>query len=213
MRSSLYLVLVLLTAGLRTALAQTLPSPKEHFGFNIGDDYQLATYTQTEAYVKKLAAGSDRTKLVDIGLTEEGRHQFMLIVSSPENLKKLDRYKEISTKMARAEGLSEEQARALANEGKAVVWIDGGLHATEVVGTHQLIETIWQLVSRKDPETMRILDNCIILLTHANPDGQELVTNWYMRDAKPEKRSLENLPGCMRNTQATTTTGISSCST
>ncbi|MBN8821008.1 MULTISPECIES: M14 metallopeptidase family protein [unclassified Spirosoma] len=194
MRSSLYLVLVLLTAGLRTALAQTLPSPKEHFGFNIGDDYQLATYTQTEAYVKKLAAGSDRTKLVDIGLTEEGRHQFMLIVSSPENLKKLDRYKEISTKMARAEGLSEEQARALANEGKAVVWIDGGLHATEVVGTHQLIETIWQLVSRKDPETMRILDNCIILLTHANPDGQELVTNWYMRDAKPEKRSLENLP-------------------
>ncbi|WP_080057689.1 M14 family metallopeptidase [Spirosoma aerolatum] len=194
MRSSLYLVLVLLTAGLRTALAQTLPSPKEHFGFNIGDDYQLATYTQTEAYVKKLAAGSDRTKLVDIGMTEEGRHQFMLIVSSPENLKKLDRYKEISTKMARAEGLSEEQARALSNEGKAVVWIDGGLHATEVVGTHQLIETIWQLVSRKDPETMRILDNCVILLTHANPDGQELVTNWYMRDPKPEKRSLENLP-------------------
>ncbi|WP_461091071.1 M14 family metallopeptidase [Spirosoma gilvum] len=194
MRSSLYLVLVLLTAGLRTAMAQTLPSPKEHFGFNIGDDYQLATYTQTEAYVKKLAAGSDRTKLVDIGLTEEGRHQFMLIVSSPENLKKLDRYKEISTKMARAEGISEEQAHALANEGKAVVWIDGGLHATEVVGTHQLIETIWQLVSRKDPETMRILDNCIILLTHANPDGQEIVTNWYMRDPKPEKRSLENLP-------------------
>ncbi|GAB4032226.1 M14 family metallopeptidase [Spirosoma gilvum] len=175
-------------------MAQTLPSPKEHFGFNIGDDYQLATYTQTEAYVKKLAAGSDRTKLVDIGLTEEGRHQFMLIVSSPENLKKLDRYKEISTKMARAEGISEEQAHALANEGKAVVWIDGGLHATEVVGTHQLIETIWQLVSRKDPETMRILDNCIILLTHANPDGQEIVTNWYMRDPKPEKRSLENLP-------------------
>ncbi|WP_020598919.1 M14 family metallopeptidase [Spirosoma panaciterrae] len=194
MRSSFYLVLVLLTAGLRTALAQALPSPKEHFGFNIGDDYQLATYTQTEAYVKKLAAGSDRTKLVDIGLTEEGRHQFMLIVSSPENLKKLDRYKEISTKMARAEGISDEQARALANEGKAVVWIDGGLHATEVVGTHQLIETIWQLVSRKDPETLRILDNCIILLTHANPDGQELVTNWYMRDPKPEKRSLENLP-------------------
>ena len=182
-----------LLLSLTLVQAQTIPSPKEHFGFAIGDDYQLATYTQTEAYVKKLAT-SDRTKLVDIGLTEEGRHQFMLIVSSPENIKKLDRYKEISQKLARAEGLSDEQARALAAEGKAIVWIDGGLHATETVGTHQLIETAWQLVSRNDPETRRILDQTVVLLTHANPDGQELVSNWYMREPKPEKRSLENLP-------------------
>ena len=193
MRYSPYSLLAVLLIGLSTAMAQ-IPSPKEHFGINIGDDYQLVTYTQTEAYFKKVAAASDRVKLVDIGLTEEGRHQYMLIVSSPENLKKLDRYKEISTKLARAEGLTDEQARALAEEGKAVVWIDGGLHATETVGTMQLIETIWQLVSRKDPETMRILDQDIILLTHANPDGQEIVTNWYMREPKPEKRSLDNLP-------------------
>ncbi|GAB3274945.1 M14 family metallopeptidase [Larkinella harenae] len=177
----------------QSGATSAIPSPKEHFGFNIGDDYQLATYTQTEAYFKKLAA-SDRTKLVDIGLTEEGRHQYMIIVSSPENLKKLDRYKEISTKMARAEGITDEQAQAMAAEGKAVVWIDGGLHATETVGTMQLIETAWQLVSRKDAETLRILDNVIILLTHANPDGQELVSNWYMREPKPEKRVLENVP-------------------
>lgn len=194
MRYSTYSLLVMVLVSVSSALAQTLPSPREHFGFNIGDDYQLATYTQTEAYVKKIAAASDRTKLMDIGLTEEGRHQFMLIVSSPENLKKLARYQEISQKLARAEGLTDDQARTLANEGKAVVWIDGGLHATETVGTHQLIETIWQLVSRKDPETMRILDNTVILLTHANPDGQELVSNWYMREPKPEKRSLDNLP-------------------
>ena len=194
MRKPLYLLALLLLLGLRTAVAQTIPTPKEHFGFAIGDDYQLATYTQTEAYFKKIAAASDRVKLVDIGLTEEGRHQYMLIVSSPENLKKLDRYKEISTKLARAENLTDEQARALADEGKAVVWIDGGLHATEVVGAHQLIETIYQVVSRTDPETMRILDNDIIMFVHANPDGQELVSNWYMREKKPEKRSADNLP-------------------
>ncbi|HEY0175870.1 MAG TPA: M14 family zinc carboxypeptidase, partial [Pedobacter sp.] len=129
--------------------AQVIPSPKEHFGFNIGDDYKLATYTQTEAYFKKLAA-SDRTKLVDIGMTEEGRHQWMLIVSSPENLKKLEHYKEISQKLAHADGLSDAEAKGLAAEGKSVIWIDGGLHATEVVGTHQLIETMWQLISRND---------------------------------------------------------------
>ncbi|SFE91794.1 M14 family metallopeptidase [Spirosoma endophyticum] len=172
---------------------QSIPSPKEHFGFNIGDDYQLSNYTQTEAYFKKLAT-SDRTKLVDIGLTAEGRHQYMLIVTSPENQKKLARYKEISQKLARAENLTGEQAQTLANEGKAVVWIDGGLHSTETVGTMQLIETAWQLVSRKDPETLRILDNVIVLLTHANPDGHELVGNWYMREPVPEKRTQEYLP-------------------
>ncbi|WP_234734420.1 M14 family metallopeptidase [Tellurirhabdus bombi] len=192
-RNFLHLFISILLLSGASSRAQNLPSPKEHFGFNIGDDYQLATYTQTETYIKKLAT-SDRTKLVDIGLTEEGRHQYMLIISSPENIKKLDRYKEISQKLARAEDVTEEQARAMAAEGKAVVWIDGGLHATETVGTMQYIETAWQLVSRKDPETLRILDNVVILLTHANPDGQEIVSNWYMREQKPEKRSLENLP-------------------
>jgi hypothetical protein len=191
MKNKLWMVMALLSTS--NAMAQTIPSPKEHFGFNIGDDYQLATYTQTAAYFKKLSA-SDRTKLVDIGLTEEGRHQYMLIISSPENIKHLDRYQQISQQLARAEGITEQQAKALAAEGKAVVWIDGGLHATEVVGTHQLIETAWQLTSRKDPETMRILDNVVILMTHANPDGQELVTNWYMRNADTLKRSTEQLP-------------------
>src|SRR5476651_1931510 len=87
--------LLLGTAALK---AQTIPTPKEHFGFNIGDDYQLANYTQTEAYFRKLAA-SPRVKLVDMGLTEEGRHQLMLVVSSPENIKKLDFYKDISEKL------------------------------------------------------------------------------------------------------------------
>ena len=192
-----YLCCLVVTALLlsRTAYPQTVPSPKEHFGFAIGDDYQLATYTQTEAYFKKLAA-SDRTKLVDMGLTEEGRHQWMLVVSSPENIKNLDKYKQISQRLAHADSLTDEQARALAAEGKAVVWIDGGLHANEVVGAHQLIETMWNFVSRTDPETMRILDNVIILFVHANPDGQEMVTNWYMREPDPKKRAAQ--PGSPR---------------
>jgi hypothetical protein len=135
--------------------AAKITSPKEFFGFNIGDDYQLTTYTQFEAYWKKLSKESPRMKLVDIGKTEEGRTQWMAIVSSPENMKNLDHYKEISRKLALAEGLTEEQAHALAKEGKAVVWIDGGIHATEVLGAHQLIEMEYQMLSRNDEETMR----------------------------------------------------------
>ena len=174
--------------------AQNIPTPHDHFGFNIGDNYQLANYTQTEAYFKKLAAASDRMKLVVIGKTEEGRDQVMLIISSPANIKNLDRFASISRQLAHADSLTPDQAHAFAAEGKAVVWIDGGLHATEVVGAHQLIETAYQLVSRQDAETMHILDNVIVLMTHANPDGQELVSNWYMRNPIPERRSLDNVP-------------------
>jgi hypothetical protein len=176
------------------SFAQELPSPKQHFGFSIGDNYKLATYTQTEAYFKKIAAVSDRVQLVNMGVTEEGRTQYMMIVSSPGNIKNLARYKNLAEKLARAENLSDDQAQTMALEGKAVVWIDGGLHATETVGTHQLIETLWQLVSRNDPETMKILDEDIILLVHANPDGQELVSGWYMSNPDSLKRSFSQLP-------------------
>ena len=89
----LTLLFVIVCNCLQIATAQNIPSPKEHFGFNIGDNYQLATFTQTEAYFKKLAQASDRAKYTVIGKTEEGRDQFMMIVSSPENLKKLEEYK------------------------------------------------------------------------------------------------------------------------
>src|SRR5215469_2100161 len=171
-----------------------ITSPREQFGFNIGDDYRLVNYTQLEAYWKKLASESNRMKLVDIGLTAEGRHQWMAIISAPENLKNLARYKEISQKLAAAEGVSSDQARALANEGKAVVWIDGGLHATETAGSQQLLEMVYEMLSRNDPETMRLLRDDILLAVPANPDGQELVANWYMREKDETKRTMNGLP-------------------
>ncbi|WP_220399107.1 M14 metallopeptidase family protein [Granulicella sp. WH15] len=178
------------------SFAQTAPkitTPKEFFGFNMGDDYHMASYTQAEAYWKKLATESNRMKLVEIGKTEEGRPQYMAIVSSPENLKKLDYYKSISQKLAHAE-ISEEEAHKLAQEGKAIVWVDGGLHATETVGSQQLIEIVYQMLSRTDPETMRLLNDDIALYTFANPDGMELVANWYMREKDETKRSYDLLP-------------------
>src|SRR5262249_12411668 len=127
-----------LIANFAGALAQNkLTSPKDHFGFNIGDDYQLANYTQYEAYIKKLDQESDRLKVVEMGKSAEGRTMYLAIITSPENHQKLDRYKEIARRLALTEGLSDEQARALAAEGKAVVWVDGGLHATEVLGAQQ----------------------------------------------------------------------------
>ena len=189
----IYALVFLLSIGLQPIAAQVIPTPKEHFGFNIGDDYSLANYTQAEAYFKKLAGISDRVLLKEIGKTEENRNQYVMVISSPENLKKIERYKEISQKLARAENLTDAEAAKLAAEGKPVVWIDGGLHANETVATQQLIELYYQLLSRKDPETMRILDQVIILLSQVNPDGQELMSDWYMKDKDPAKRNM-NIP-------------------
>src|ERR1700716_919326 len=75
------------------AAPRKITTPKEAIGFNMGDDYMMANYTQATAYIQKLATESDRMKLVDLGPTAEGRRQYMVIVSSPENLAKLDRYK------------------------------------------------------------------------------------------------------------------------
>src|SRR5215510_13181885 len=188
-------LLLFLLLWLPTASAQTrITSPKEQFGFNIGDDYALVNYTQYVDYLKKLDRESERLTVEEIGKSSEGRPMYLAIITSPENQKKLARYKEISERLAHAEGLTDGQARALAEEGKAVVWIDGGLHATEVLGSQQLIENIYQLVTRNDPETLRFLNDVIILNCLVNPDGMELVSNWYMKESDPNRRTLSGVP-------------------
>jgi len=191
---SFILAVALLLALCASSEAQGITSPRQQFGFNIGDDYQLATYDQFVDYWHTLDRQSERMKVVEIGKTAEGRPQLMAIITSPENFKRLDRYKEISRRLATVDGLNDEQARALAKEGKAVVWFDGGLHANEVLGAHQLIETVYQLVSRNDAETLRFLNDLVILAVHANPDGMQLVSSWYMREKDPQRRSLDRLP-------------------
>src|SRR5690606_30245751 len=157
-------------------------------------DYVLPNYSKFHEYWIRLANESDRMELDTIGLTAEGRPQIMAIVSSPENLRNKERYRQIAERLARAEGVTAEQARQLAREGKGIVWIDGGLHATEVLGAQQLIETNWQLVSGQDDETKRFLDDLIIVMVHANPDGMELVSDWYMRNPDPRRRAYNNIP-------------------
>ena len=193
-RRAVVLAALLLALAGASARSSSPTPPADAFGASIGDDDFLASYTQLERYWKRLDAQSDRLELVDIGRTEEGRTQWMAVVSAPENLRRLERYREISRRLAMAEGLTDDEASGLAAEGKAVVWISGGLHATEVLGAQQLIETVYQLVGGSDPETQRILRDVIVLAVPANPDGHELVADWYMREPDPARRTLAGLP-------------------
>ena len=207
-RILLLLILLPLVAGAlpgaRASLAAQpasggeVTSPEEAFGFPVGADYELVSYAQLQEYWETLARESDRMVLDTIGYSEEGRPQLMAILTAPENHANLQRYKEIAGRMARARGTPEAEARELAREGKAVVWIDGGLHATEVVGAQQLVELVYRLNSYTDEETVRILDDVIVLAVAANPDGMDLVADWYYRSddtgGTPQDRSYRGLP-------------------
>jgi hypothetical protein len=170
------------------AAAGHVTTPREEWGHDIGDDYFVVNYQQVVKYWYKLEKETPRVHIVDIGKSSEGRPMMMAIVTAPENYAKIDRYREIAARLANAEGLTDAQARALAKEGKSVVWIDGGLHATETLGAQQLVEHVFQMASRNDEETQRFLRDVIQLCTFVNPDGMDLVSDWYM------KRGNMNVP-------------------
>jgi hypothetical protein len=166
------------------AAAANLPTPESVIGFRPGADYKLATYDQSADYFKKLAAATRHMKIVEAGKTTQGRPMYFALVSSPDNLARIDRYREIARRLAHPQGLSETEARRLAREGKAFVHIDGGLHSTEVAGWSHTPQLLYDLVNRaNEPDTKAILDNVVLMLWPTiNPDGQQMVAQWYMQN-------------------------------
>jgi hypothetical protein len=182
------LTAILLAFFVTSPLAQSrpvpVPTPDSVFGFAPGADYKLATYDQSIEYFKKLAASSRYIKLIDAGKTSQGRTMYFALISSPQNLAKLDRYREIWQRLAHPQGLTDAEAQKLAAEGKALVHIDGGLHATEVAGAQHTPLLAYNLLSRaSEPATKAILDDVFLMLWPTiNPDGQQMVAEWYMKN-------------------------------
>ena len=167
-----------------SAESPRLPSPEASFGFQPGADFKLATYDQSIDYFKKLDAASRYLTLVEAGRTTQGRPMYFALISSPDNLAHIDRYREIALRLAHPAGLTESEARRLAAEGKAFVHIDGGLHATEVAGPQHTPLLAYDLLARaSEPETKAILDRVVLMLWPTiNPDGQQMVAEWYMKN-------------------------------
>src|SRR5262245_9449711 len=105
------------TPAAQNSAPAKVTSPREQFGWELGDDYRLVNYTQYEAYLKKLDSESDRMIVADIGKTAEGRTEYTAIITSPENQRNLARYKEMNRRLALADGLTDDQARQLARDG------------------------------------------------------------------------------------------------
>jgi len=177
--------------GVATALASAapatlsaqqtgLPTPESFFGFKVGADLKLIDYDESIRYFQQLAQKSDRMKLVDVGKTSTGHAWTLAIISSPPNLARLDALTEIAQKLAHPTGLTDSAAAKLARDGKAFVDISGGLHASEIAGSQHTIQLAYDLLSRNDEQTRRILDSDVLFLWPSiNPDGQNIVVHWY----------------------------------
>ena len=183
----LYLSLAAQSANAQAAAPTVdpkVPTPASVLGHTPGDDFYLANYDESRAYFHKLAESSNRIKIYPAGKTTRGLDFEYAVISSPENLAQLDKFKGINSKLTMARGIDDAAAHELAREGKVIVHLDGGMHSTEVAGAQHSIALAYKLVAtQNDPEIDAILNNVIIVLWPTlNPDGQDEVVAWYRKN-------------------------------
>src|SRR5437762_10552212 len=169
---------------------KAIPAPADVLGFTPGDDRKLASWAKVVEYFQKLAAASDRVKFEEIGKSTMGAPFVYATISAPENLKRLNEYKEIQRQLADPRilgsptnpALTDRKARDLIARGKTVVAITCGIHSTEVGSYLSSMLIAHRLASSNEPEVQEILKNTIILLVPStNPDGVDIVNNWYQK--------------------------------
>ncbi|HVF51534.1 MAG TPA: M14 family zinc carboxypeptidase, partial [Pyrinomonadaceae bacterium] len=168
------------TAATTTA---NIPSPRSVLGFTPGDERTIADWQQILGYFARLDAASERVRVETVGETTLGRPIVVAIISAPENIRDLRKYKEIQRRLADprtvADGL---ESANLIDAGKTVVAISCSIHSTEVVASQMSMQLAYELASANDAETRAILSNTILLLIpSANPDGNDIVARWYRR--------------------------------
>lgn len=174
-----------LAAAPAFAAPAEVPTPVSVLGHDPGDDYYLANYEEAVGYFHKLAAAApDRMRMVTAGRSTHGKVMEYAVISSPRNLARFEEYKALSHRLGAVEGLTDAEAKALAETGRVIVHIDGGMHSSEVAD-HQLpIALAYRLLSAKgDPQVDAILDNVILVLWPTlNPDGQDMAVDWYRKN-------------------------------
>jgi len=169
--------------GFLSPIAQSqekITSPMEFFGFELGSDRKIARWDKIVEYYMILEKESDKLKVINMGPSTMGNPFLVVIISSQENLSNLDRLQAINKKISDPRGVSEDEIKSMVVEGKAVICQSMSLHATEIGGAQMAPELTFDLITRTDEETQRILDNVVFFLIPSfNPDGQIMVTDWY----------------------------------
>ncbi len=159
------------------------PSPDGFLGHRVGADRKLAPWPKVLEYLRLVDAASDRISIESAGKSTQGNDMPVVVMTSEQNQTRLDRYREIARRLAHPDGLSEEEARALAAEGKTIALVTCTIHSTEVGSTQMAMELVHQVATTRDPAMLSWLDDVIFLLMPSiNPDGQVMVVDWYQKN-------------------------------
>src|SRR5437588_5850996 len=167
----------------RESTTRTIPSPRSVLGFNPGDDRTIADWKQISDYFARLDKASDRVQVQTIGTSTLGRTMIAAIISAPENIRNLDKYKTIQARLADPRKVAGDAERdQLIRDGKTVVVISCSIHSTEIVASQMAPQLAYNLATANDADTLSILRNTIlILIPSPNPDGVDIVANWYRK--------------------------------
>ncbi|HEX5888054.1 MAG TPA: M14 family zinc carboxypeptidase [Pyrinomonadaceae bacterium] len=173
-------------------LSDKVPSPEKILGYAIGAPNKLTYTKDLYRYYRALAGASPRVRiLIAPEKSEEGRDQMLVLISDEANLAKLDRYKEITAKLADPRKLSETEAHTLITEGKPFYWASGSIHSPETGSPEMLMELAYRLAVEDSPFIEDIRKNMIVMITPAlEVDGRDrMVDLYYYRKANPGKPS------------------------
>jgi hypothetical protein len=169
------------TSAAPAAEAAALKSPVEYLGFEIGVDRKLADYEQTRGYFEMLDEASPWVSVKRIGATTLGKPMIAVILSTPANIEKLDHYLDISRRLADPRKLTPAEADALIKEARIVTMITTSLHATEVGATQMTLELAYMIAAGKNERLAKALEQEILYIVPTNPDGQQMVVDWYRK--------------------------------
>lgn len=165
-------------ASLPMGAAEDLQAPERFFGHRLGEDRKLARWDRIVEYFRHLDERSDRMELVELGRSTLGKPFLMAAISTPENLKNAERIRDVARSLYAGDG-DEAAARALARGGKSIVLFTCNLHSSEIGSSQTAPELAYELVRGRVP-----LDDVLVLLMPSiNPDGQEMIVDWYRKHA------------------------------
>lgn len=173
-------------AILIAAAAAQVPAPRSVLGFEPADDRTIADWSQITGYFSRLDAASPKVAVREIGKTTLGKPMIAAFISSADNIKNLEKYRQINARLADPRKLvakgDTREIDDLIKRGKAIVAISASIHSSEIVASQMSMILAYQLATANDEETRQILDNTILLLIpSSNPDGIDIVANWYRK--------------------------------
>ncbi|HEX7832650.1 MAG TPA: M14 family zinc carboxypeptidase, partial [Thermoanaerobaculia bacterium] len=167
--------------------SDTVPTPLKFHGYIAGAEGKLTYAADVHRYMRALEAASPRVKVFSLGKSEEGREMIVVAIANEETIANLDKYRDITRKLADPRKLTDDEARALIASGKPIYHATGALHSVETGSPEMLMELAYRLAVEDTPFIRDIRNNVITLLTPVvEVDGRERVVDlWHYREKNP----------------------------